>query len=150
MIYRIANRLSDEHSSHLELEKTLIREEALEDADFVINTGQVGGHDWTEAQRLLAEEHGYYRGLRLHDFGQMEFMLEVARDIERICPEAWLIQSSNPVFEGCMTSDYYFSRLTTIIIPVFSTSICLWSIGLLCRIFFGVISGPAVGKSLFL
>ena len=101
MIFKIAARLSEEHSSALELEKTLVREEALEDADFVINTGQIGGHGWTEDQRTLAEEHGYYRGVRLHDFGQMEFMLDVARDIERICPEAWLIQSSNPVFEGC-------------------------------------------------
>ena len=32
---------------------------------------------------------------------QVAFFLEVARDIERICPNAWLIQSSNPVFEGC-------------------------------------------------
>lgn len=70
-------------------------------AHFAINTAQVGGHGRTEAQRILAEEHGYYRGVRLHDFGQMDFMLEVARDVERICPEAWLIQSSNPVFEGC-------------------------------------------------
>lgn len=28
-------------------------------------------------------------------------MLSVARDIERICPRAWLLQASNPVFEGC-------------------------------------------------
>jgi alpha-galactosidase len=28
-------------------------------------------------------------------------MLDVARDIERICPDAWLIQSGNPVYEGC-------------------------------------------------
>jgi alpha-galactosidase len=28
-------------------------------------------------------------------------MLEVARDIAAICPEAWLIQSANPVFDGC-------------------------------------------------
>ena len=84
MIYRLTKRLSAEHSSRLELEKTLIREDALNDADFVINTAQVGGHDWTENQRSLAEKHGYYRGARLHDFGQMEFMLDVARDIERI------------------------------------------------------------------
>jgi alpha-galactosidase len=28
-------------------------------------------------------------------------MLSVARDVERLCPTAWLIQSANPVFEGC-------------------------------------------------
>ncbi len=61
----------------------------------------MGSHPWTEAQRSLAEKHGYYRGARLHDFGQMALMLDVARDVERICPGAWIIQSSNPVFEGC-------------------------------------------------
>ena len=28
-------------------------------------------------------------------------MLDVAQDMERICPDAWLIQSGNPVFDGC-------------------------------------------------
>ncbi len=101
MIEILAERLAKELRSGLSFTKTLSREKALEGADFVINTAQVGSHPWTEAQRSLAEKHGYYRGARLHDFGQMALMLDVARDIERICPDAWLIQSSNPVFEGC-------------------------------------------------
>ena len=80
---------------------TTARAQALQGADFVINTAQVGGHDWSEALRSMGERHGYYRGAHLHMFGQMIFFLEVARDIERICPNAWLIQSANPVFEGC-------------------------------------------------
>ena len=28
-------------------------------------------------------------------------MLDVAQDMEKICPDAWLIQSGNPVFDGC-------------------------------------------------
>ena len=31
----------------------------------------------------------------------MVFFLDVARDIAQICPHAWLLQSANPVFEGC-------------------------------------------------
>jgi alpha-galactosidase len=101
MVARMAQRLSDELDAGLSFSQTLDREEALLGADFVINTVQVGGHDWTEAQRSLAEKHGYYRGVRLHNFGQSAFHLEVARDVERICPNAWLIQSANPVFEAC-------------------------------------------------
>jgi len=85
----------------LSFSKTTDRQAALKGADFVLNTAQVGGHDWVETQRSLAEQHGYYRGVRLPNFGQAAFFLEVARDVERICPEAWLIQSANPVFEGC-------------------------------------------------
>jgi len=100
-IHRLAGRLAGELKVDLRFRRTPDREDALKGADFVINTAQVGGHDWTEAQRALAEQHGFYRGARLHDFGQALFFLDVARDVERLCPKAWLIQSANPVFEGC-------------------------------------------------
>jgi alpha-galactosidase len=101
MIARLAQRLSDELKADLSFSRTTSREAALQGVDFVINTAQVGGHSWTEVQRGLAEKHGYYRGVRLHNFGQALFHLDVARDVERISPNAWLIQSANPVFEGC-------------------------------------------------
>jgi alpha-galactosidase len=101
MTHRLATRLVEELGADLEFAMTTDREEALRGADFVLNTAQVGGHDWTEAQRALAERHGYYRGARLHNYGQAAFHLEVARDVERFSPNAWLIQSANPVFEAC-------------------------------------------------
>ena len=101
MTHRLATRLVDELEADLSFSMTTDREEALRGAEFVLNTAQVGGHGWTEEQRTLAERHGYYRGVRLHNYGQAAFFLEVARDVERLCPEAWLIQSANPVFEGC-------------------------------------------------
>ena len=100
-VKRLAGRLSGELRADLSFSATTDRKSAIEGADFVINTAQVGGHDWTETQRALAERHGYYRGARLHDFGQMALFLDVARDVEQIAPNAWLIQSANPVFEGC-------------------------------------------------
>ncbi len=101
MTHRLAERLSDELDAGLTFSSTLDREEALQGAEFVLNTAQVGGHSWVEEQRALAEAHGYYRGLYVHAFSQIDFFLDVARDVERICPDAWLIQSANPVFEGC-------------------------------------------------
>ena len=32
---------------------------------------------------------------------QMLFFMEIVRDMEELCPAAWLIMASNPVFEGC-------------------------------------------------
>ena len=101
MISRLAERLVSELDAGLTVSKTTDREAALRGADFVINTALDGGHDWVEDQRSLAEKHGYYRGARLGQIGQAAFLLDVARDVERICPDAWLIQSANPVFEGC-------------------------------------------------
>ena len=93
-------RLSEELKAGLRVEKTREIEKALPGADFVINSVQVGGNRWLEEQRAMAERHGYYRGANLHEFGQMQFFLELMRKMERFCPNAWHIQAANPVFEG--------------------------------------------------
>ena len=100
-IHKLATRYVDELKIDLKFEKTLSREAALKEADFVINTALVGGHDHQETQRLAGEKHGYYRGAPGRNYSQLRFILSVAKDIEKICPDAWLIQSSNPVFDGC-------------------------------------------------
>jgi alpha-galactosidase len=101
-ITRLAERYAQELGVDLRFEKTTERERALKDADFVLNTALIGGHDPEEAGRRLAAEHGYYRGVRLQtNFKQYALMVSVAQDMERWCPSAWLIQSSNPVYEGC-------------------------------------------------
>jgi alpha-galactosidase len=102
LITRLAERFVQELGIDLRFEQTLEREVALRDADFVLNTALVGGHEPEEAGRRLAAEHGYYRGVRLQtNLKQYAMMLSVAQDMERLCPDAWLIQSSNPVYEGC-------------------------------------------------
>jgi len=101
MVAGLARRYADEVGADLRFETTVQREAALGDADFVINTALIGGHDPEEDERRVSAAHGYYRGLYFNRFHQYALMLAVARDIERLCPRAWLIQSSNPVFEGC-------------------------------------------------
>jgi len=102
MITRLARRYVEELGIDLRFEPALEREWALRDADFVLNTALVGSHVWEEEWRRIATERGYYRGLRIQThLHQFEMMVSVARDMEQLCPRAWLIQSSNPVFEGC-------------------------------------------------
>ena len=103
MIYGLAKRYAKEMKRpDLKFEKTLERKEALLDADFVINTALVGGHVNVEKERECGEKHGYYRGICFGSyFHQLGLMLSVARDMEDLCPDAWLIQASNPVFDGC-------------------------------------------------
>jgi len=99
--YTLARRYAAEVKVDLELQKTMSREESLEDADFVLNAALVGGHGNEEVQRKTGEKHGYYRGVDLGRHRQLRFFLDVARDMENLCPDAWLIQCANPVFEGC-------------------------------------------------
>jgi len=112
-IHGIAKRYAAEVKADLKFESTLDRKEALKDADFVICAVLAGGHKNYEIQREVAEKHGYYRGIDSVDFNmvadyptiggyyQLKLLLDIARDMEDICPDAWFIQTANPLFEIC-------------------------------------------------
>ena len=100
MVHRLAERYVRELGVDLSFDRTTDRREALRDADFVINTAARTREHWGEARELV-RKHGYYSGASFGvSFYNLRLMLEVARDMEQICPDAWLIQSGNPVFEG--------------------------------------------------
>ena len=52
-------------------------------------------------------KHGYYHGGRMRhsNFVNLDLMLGVTGDMEEICPDAWLIQSGNPVYQGLYPDD---------------------------------------------
>jgi len=111
-VYHLAKRYVSEIGSEIRFEKTMNRRLSLEDAEFVINTALVGGHWQQEKMREVGEKHGYYRGIdsvefnmisdyyTIQGFNQFRFFLDLAHDMEEICPDAWLLQAANPVFEG--------------------------------------------------
>jgi alpha-galactosidase len=102
MILKLAVRYADELGVDLTFDTTTDREAALQDADFAVNTAYVQGHYHARAMRELTAKHGYYYGgVKLGSWHQLRLMLDVARDMKMICPDAWLIQSGNPVFQGC-------------------------------------------------
>src|ERR1700738_2660923 len=98
-----AVRYASELGTRMRFERTQDRAASLRDADFVINTASARTHQAQRRERELTLEHGYYYGgTNLHaPFENFDLMLSVARDVERICPNAWMIQSGNPVFDGC-------------------------------------------------
>ncbi|MFC1974970.1 alpha-glucosidase/alpha-galactosidase [Chloroflexota bacterium] len=104
MITKLASRYAQELGADLQFESTTDRRVSMQNADFVINTAAVRSHDHQVAMRGVIAKHGYYHrmGHRVPgSFYNFQLMLDVARDMEQICPEAWLIQSGNPVFDGC-------------------------------------------------
>ena len=102
MVHKLAVRYAAEMGTDLSFESTTERGDCLRDADFVINTAYVKGHDHEWAMRDIAAEHGYYYdGVQLGDYYQLRLILDIAQEMEEICPDAWLIQSANPVFNCC-------------------------------------------------
>jgi len=112
IIHSFARRYASEVKADLKFEKTMDRREAIRDADFVINTAMAGGHQYYEKMRKVSERHGYYRGINsvewnmvsdyhtIWGYYQFKLMLDIARDIEDLSPDAWLLMPANPVFEG--------------------------------------------------
>jgi alpha-galactosidase len=111
-VHHLAKRYADLLGINLRFEKTTDMKRSIEDADFVINTALIGGHGQLDASRKAGEMHGYARGIDIQEFNmspdnptlsnynQLKYFLEVAHSMEEICPNAWLLQSANPVFEG--------------------------------------------------
>ena len=107
--HTLAIRLCAETGGRLELVAVTDRREALVGADFVISAVKIGGYGPLEEERKIAEEAGYYRGIGdrvscyyggIGAYHQFRFLMGLARDMEELCPEAWLIQTANPVFDG--------------------------------------------------
>ncbi|HYB04252.1 MAG TPA: alpha-glucosidase/alpha-galactosidase [Nitrososphaerales archaeon] len=112
-VYSMATRYSKGVHSDLHFEKTTDRKTALAGADFVIDTVLAGGHEQQEIVRAVSEKHGYYRGVEAVEFNmiqdysttfqayyQLKFFLDLARDMEAICPDAMLIDVANPECEA--------------------------------------------------
>ena len=82
------------------------RKEALKDADFVVNAIQVGGYEPCTVidfeipkkyglKQTIADTlgiGGIFRGLRT-----IYVMKDIARDMEEVCPNAWLLNYTNPM-----------------------------------------------------
>ncbi|GAB3037432.1 alpha-galactosidase [Natronobiforma cellulositropha] len=93
------------------IESTTDRREALEGADYVLNMINVGGTEPFENEIRIPERYGVeqaigdtlgpggiFRGLRT-----IPTLLEIARDIEALCPDALLLNYTNPMAILCQS-----------------------------------------------
>jgi alpha-galactosidase len=88
-----------------EVVATLDRRRALDGADYVINVIQVGMHEATLRDFEIPARYGLnqtigdtigvggiFRGLRT-----FPVLADIARDMEQVCPDAWLLNCTNPM-----------------------------------------------------
>ena len=116
-VYELSRRYTRELGANLSFEKTTDLRRAVDGADFIINTalaraeGHEDGYVQYEIIREVGERHGYYRGIDSQEFNMvsdyytltnhnhLRMSLNIARVIEKYSPNAWLLQTANPVFE---------------------------------------------------
>jgi len=99
-IHTVATRYASEVGANITFTKTTDRRQALAGADFVINTTLAGGQEGVQQEGLVSNRHGFFRHApSMHTFRQFALSLDIARDMEALCPDAWLLQASNEVFD---------------------------------------------------
>ena len=106
---RIGQRMCREWGKRTTVVGTTDRTEVLAGADFVLTLIAAGGvTTWRQDEEIPAK-HGFFgcsvdsigpgglfRGLRL-----IPALIDICRDIERLCPDAWVINYSNPMTAIC-------------------------------------------------
>jgi len=89
----------------MEITGTLDRRDALDGADFVLTAIGVGGFAAMQEEARLCLEHGIVHAVGdtigpaalSKSLRTVPVMLAIARDMERLCPDAWLINVTNPM-----------------------------------------------------
>ena len=105
LAHDVARLTVDHHGRRAEVRAEADRRTALEGADFVVNTVNVGGHAATltdfevparfGVRQTIADTlgvGGVFRALRT-----FPVLDGLARDIQEVCPDAWLLNYTNPM-----------------------------------------------------
>ncbi|WNN52369.1 6-phospho-beta-glucosidase [Hafnia alvei] len=102
IIFDLCQRMVERAGVPIVMHKTLGRREALVDADFVTTQLRVGQLKARELDERIPLSHGYlgqetngagglFKGLRT-----IPVIFDIIKDVEEICPNAWVINFTNP------------------------------------------------------
>jgi len=120
MVYEVLSEDNKKLGDNFNIESTPDREEALIGADFVINSTEHGDRfklRWQD--NTIPRKHGSTErmgenggpGGFFHSARQIPEILKIAKDVERICPDAFFINYSNPMSRICLALKREFPKL---------------------------------------
>lgn len=109
LLERYASVLKDEVAPGMSFQATTQLSRALEGADFVIVSISTGGLDAMVHDLEIPRHYGIFQtvgdtvgpGGVLRALRNVPVMLGIAREMERYCPEAWLLNLTNPMSALC-------------------------------------------------
>jgi len=111
MVYEVVSEDNKKIGNKFIIEYTSNREKALKGADFVINSTEHGDRfelRWQD--NTIPRKHGTTErmgenggaGGFFHSARQIPEIIKIAKDVQRICPDAFFINYSNPVSRICL------------------------------------------------
>ncbi|MCZ1181188.1 6-phospho-beta-glucosidase [Alkalihalobacillus clausii] len=102
IVEALSKRMIEKSGYPIHVRSSFNRQHALENADFVTTQIRVGGLEAREKDERIPLEHGLVgqetngAGGIFKAFRTIPVLLEIADDIHRICPQAWMINFTNP------------------------------------------------------
>ena len=110
IVYRLAQRLNREWDAQMQISAHAHHAEALPGADFVISAIEVGPREelWRQDYEIplrfgvrqpYAENGG--PGGFAHAARNIGPLMQIVRDMEQACPDAWMINYTNPMIRIC-------------------------------------------------
>lgn len=102
IIGHLSRRMIEKENHSINIDWTFNRRKALVGADFVITQIRVGGLKARAKDERIPLKHGFIgqetngAGGIFKAFRTIPVLMEFAEDIHEICPEAWLINFTNP------------------------------------------------------
>ena len=115
LITAFAEKLVSQHGFETRVESTTDRREALEGADYVVLSIRVGGLEANRLDLEIPAKYGIVQGVGdtigpggvFYGLRHIPVILDICRDMEDLCPEAWLLNYTNPMAMICWTVNDY-------------------------------------------
>jgi len=108
-------KLIRQHGLEAKLEATTDRKAALDGADYVVVSIRVGGLKANEFDLQIPAKYGVKQGIGdtigpggvFYGLRHIPVLLDICHDMEDLCPEAWLINYTNPMAMLCWAMNDY-------------------------------------------
>ncbi|MFW9821579.1 MAG: hypothetical protein ACFFE4_01505 [Candidatus Thorarchaeota archaeon] len=123
MVYEIVSEDNKKIGSKFNIEATPNREKALKGADFVINSTEHGDRfelRWQD--NTIPRKHGTTERMAenggpggfFHSARQIPEIIKIAKDVQRLCPNALFINYSNPMTRICLALNRVLPQLKVV------------------------------------
>lgn len=119
-IHRLATKLKEALKKDVDIQSSTDRRKALEGADFVVLSIAIDREKCWKLDREIALKYGinHYAenggpGAFAHTARNLSVIMPILRDMEELCPHAWLLNFTNPVPKICTAASRY-TKIRTI------------------------------------
>lgn len=109
LITTLARRMVEQYGFETKIESTLDRRTALKGADYVVVSIRVGGTAANKLDVMIPAKYGVEQAVGdtigpggvFYGLRHIPVMLDICRDVEELCPDALLINYTNPMAMIC-------------------------------------------------